>query len=747
LKRALKKKEKAVLENAQSEDVPVEHQNAIHPRIHHRVPTKAAMIGLAISMGATSLLVTRQSDRALAAEPVGNQNTASTIPAVSEAEVKLASANRWESKAVSLTGKPENPVFVEPTAASQVPGFGAQWQPVQVTVPNAKTVKKQLQTVEKLSRAYGVGSSQTNFAATQPQISTTTDAASSEVKAQLKAQQEFALYRLQEKSHRLRASLTQLRSRETQGASQIAANTLPSVSVQENASQATTSSTLSPQLETVTDTRKANLISRLKQATATNVPTLATEPTAVVPTPVTPVLEPTAASPTLVALSTTVRYQVKRGDTLAAIARAYGTSISELVKANNLTDPNQLQVDQKLIVPKAQAKNPSTAAAATAYSQTFNWNSTSKVVNTNTNSVIANNNVPMIGVWQQTSSQMPVQTPVTTNYTPTNIAVPIAMQTSNIRGIGGDTPLPKATNNTRLARQEDDTNTSTKSNQGLRSLQAEIEKLRAKYRSQQPGNSAVTEKTTDTAALQSSQPNPNENVTLPIPVAKPNNAPAPLIQRSVSIPVPQARVLNNSQPFKPSFATQTTNEPINPEFQSNRGTKVSTPSMDVDASRSLGVRRGTKVSPALPPLASVDIYLPKPIEEITPTSTGYIWPAKGVLTSGYGWRWGRMHKGIDIANGTGTQIVAAAAGVVEKAGWNKGGYGKLVDIRHSDGTLTRYAHNSKILVRAGQQVQQGQPISLMGSTGFSTGPHLHFEIHSSGKGAVNPIAFLPQERL
>ncbi|RUR75054.1 hypothetical protein PCC6912_48970 [Chlorogloeopsis fritschii PCC 6912] len=304
MKRALKKKEKAVLENAQSEDVPVEHQNAVHPRIHHRVPTKAAMIGLAISMGATSLLVTRQSDRALAAEPVGNQNTASTIPAVSEAEVKLASANRWESKAVSLIGKPENPVFVEPTAASQVPGFGAQWQPVQVTVPNAKTVKKQLQTVEKLSRAYGVGSSQTNFAATQPQISTTTDAASSEVKAQLKAQQEFALYRLQEKSHRLRASLTQLRSRETQGASQIAANTLPSASVQENASQATTSSTLSPQLETVTDTKKANLISRLKQATATNVPTLATEPTAVVPTPATPVLEPTAASPTLVALST-----------------------------------------------------------------------------------------------------------------------------------------------------------------------------------------------------------------------------------------------------------------------------------------------------------------------------------------------------------------------------------------------------------------------------------------------------------
>ncbi|MFQ4145459.1 peptidoglycan DD-metalloendopeptidase family protein [Chlorogloeopsis sp. ULAP02] len=769
MKRALKKKEKAVLENAQSEDVPVEHQNVVNPRNHHRVPTKAAMIGLAISMGATSLLVTRQSDRALAAEPVGNQNTASTIPALAESEVKLASATRWESKTASLTGKPENPVFVEPKAASQVPGFGAQWQPVQVTAPlavkqgassenaNAQTVKKQLQTVEKLSRAYGVDANQTTLPAVQPQILTTTDAVSSEVNAQLKAQQEFALYRLQEKSNRLRASLTQLRSNQTQGFSQIAANTVPSASALENSSQDNTSNTFTLQSET--DSKKANLISKLKRATATNLSNSATAPAAVVPTlttptlestvaspiPATPVLEPTAASPTLVALSTTAKYKVKRGDTLAAIARAYGTSISELVKANNLTDPNQLLVDQKLIIPQIPVKNTSTQTAVTPYSPTFNWNSTSKVVNTNTSSVIANKNVPMIGVWQQTSSQISMNP----EPTPTNVAAPVVINTSNTAGIGGDTPLPKVTNQTRLAKQEDSTTiTNTKSNQGLRSLQAEIEKLRAKYRSQQSGNSTVTENTTDTAAFQSSPSKPSENLSVPIPVATPNHVAAPLIQRSVSIPVPQVRASNQPEPIKPSFrATQPTNEPINPEFQSNRGTKVATPSVDVDASRSLGVRRGTKVSPELPPLASVDIYLPKPIEEITPTSTGYIWPTKGVLTSGYGWRWGRMHKGIDIANGTGTQIVAAAAGVVEKAGWNPGGYGNLVDIRHGDGTLTRYAHNSKVLVRAGQQVQQGQPISLMGSTGFSTGPHLHFEVHSSGKGAVNPIAYLPQERL
>ncbi|MFQ4163322.1 MULTISPECIES: M23 family metallopeptidase [Nostocales] len=106
-----------------------------------------------------------------------------------------------------------------------------------------------------------------------------------------------------------------------------------------------------------------------------------------------------------------------------------------------------------------------------------------------------------------------------------------------------------------------------------------------------------------------------------------------------------------------------------------------------------------------------------------------------------------MHKGIDIANGVGTPIYAAAEGVVERAGWNNGGYGYLVDIRHSDGSLTRYGHNSRILVQPGQTIQQGQQISAMGSTGFSTGPHLHFEVHPSGKGAVNPIAFLPRERL
>ncbi|MGC6482423.1 MAG: peptidoglycan DD-metalloendopeptidase family protein [Synechococcus sp.] len=123
----------------------------------------------------------------------------------------------------------------------------------------------------------------------------------------------------------------------------------------------------------------------------------------------------------------------------------------------------------------------------------------------------------------------------------------------------------------------------------------------------------------------------------------------------------------------------------------------------------------------------------------------FLWPAKGVFTSGYGWRWGRMHRGIDIANNVGTPIVAAKAGVVKYSGWSSG-YGYLVELNHGDGTSTRYAHNSRLLVRQGQIVPQGQTISLMGSTGRSTGPHLHFEIRQAGGAAVDPMRLLPSRQ-
>jgi YD repeat-containing protein len=124
------------------------------------------------------------------------------------------------------------------------------------------------------------------------------------------------------------------------------------------------------------------------------------------------------------------------------------------------------------------------------------------------------------------------------------------------------------------------------------------------------------------------------------------------------------------------------------------------------------------------------------------TTINFVWPTKGTLTSRFGRRWGRMHKGIDIAAPIGTPINAAADGVAIVAGYQSA-YGNLVEIRHADGTTTRYAHNSELSVSVGQTVRQGQQIARMGSTGHSTGSHLHFEIRHSGGSAVNPMAHLP----
>ncbi|MFO7629799.1 MAG: M23 family metallopeptidase [Prochlorococcaceae cyanobacterium] len=135
---------------------------------------------------------------------------------------------------------------------------------------------------------------------------------------------------------------------------------------------------------------------------------------------------------------------------------------------------------------------------------------------------------------------------------------------------------------------------------------------------------------------------------------------------------------------------------------------------------------------------------PKPFDGSN-SSADWIWPTKGVFTSGYGWRWGRMHRGIDVANNVGTPIQAVKDGEVLYSGWHDGGYGYFVELRHADGTISRYAHNSRLLVKVGEQVRQGTTISLMGSTGRSTGPHLHFEIHYPGKGALNPLEFLPSK--
>lgn len=119
-----------------------------------------------------------------------------------------------------------------------------------------------------------------------------------------------------------------------------------------------------------------------------------------------------------------------------------------------------------------------------------------------------------------------------------------------------------------------------------------------------------------------------------------------------------------------------------------------------------------------------------------------VWPVLGRISSPFGPRGGKLHTGIDIAAATGTTIRAAAEGTVISAGW-LGAYGRTVMIRHASGIVTLYAHASELLVRRGQQVTQGQIIARVGSSGNSTGPHLHFEV-IVGDRPRNPLDYLPR---
>ena len=122
-----------------------------------------------------------------------------------------------------------------------------------------------------------------------------------------------------------------------------------------------------------------------------------------------------------------------------------------------------------------------------------------------------------------------------------------------------------------------------------------------------------------------------------------------------------------------------------------------------------------------------------------------IWPTQGTISSGYGWRWGKIHQGIDIAAPVGTPVWAAATGIVEFAGWDDSGYGNMLDIRHRDGSITRYAHLNVLFVKQGDAVTQSQVVAAVGSTGNSTGPHLHFEIRPQGGIAADPMAYLAKQ--
>ncbi|MEO0967465.1 MAG: peptidoglycan DD-metalloendopeptidase family protein [Cyanobacteria bacterium J06639_18] len=708
MKRALKKRANAVVENTVSDYVSMgQIEELDNSKACRRARTKAAMIGLAISMGATSLLVTRQSDQALAAESVGSQKAASSLPAASENDVNFAPRKTSEYGIFSNVSVPENPQTVDIKAIPEWKGLGTKGQiaalksaklPLpkvvssQSAVKNAASLKETLrtakqQTVVKVSGQNDVSGEQTASSSSRPRTIVPTTNLDANVNAQLKAQQEFAIQRLQEKSNNLRASLAKLRSGVTKSPSAISHNSVTSSKSTEKSVNSV--ARIGRQIsDNVKASEQAKSIKRFNPGVVANIPALPG------------VVTPAEAKP----------YSVKSGDTLGEIAQSYGTSVTELAKVNKLNDPDKLQVNQQLVIPGQQDRT-TTSVTTIAFNPNFKFNGHDRG-GKNKASTLASNE---IGVGPNSNIGSELFSSI--NQSSTGEAA---------YGIGGEaTPLVFA--EMRLARAKAASDKNPKHNQRLRSLKAEIERLRAKYRAQKSREGkaseveAVTLPQNKNASTSRRSIKQNNNVSVPIAVPTAGSSiSATQNSGAVPIPVPQAKSVSSIYGSR-----------YNSQFI-QRNNSVVTP-------------RTNNLSTPLPPLAAAGRYLPRPIENIQPKSKGFIWPAKGVLTSGYGPRWGRMHRGIDIAAPTGTPIHAAAAGVVKKAGWNRGGYGYLVDISHPDGTITRYAHNSRLLVKKGQQVQQGQKISLMGSTGFSTGPHLHFEIRPNGR-AANPMAFLPKKR-
>ncbi len=154
---------------------------------------------------------------------------------------------------------------------------------------------------------------------------------------------------------------------------------------------------------------------------------------------------------------------------------------------------------------------------------------------------------------------------------------------------------------------------------------------------------------------------------------------------------------------------------------------------------------GTKKKPAAA-LASVSYSQNTSSSGSNSGSGSFMWPLPYThnLTSGYGARWGRMHTGIDISAGGvyGKAIVASDGGTVEWAGYDNSGYGNYVIINHNNGYKTLYGHCSAVYVSRGQRVSKGSTIAAVGSTGDSTGPHLHFEVRTSGGSRLNPLGFV-----
>ncbi|MBE9040532.1 peptidoglycan DD-metalloendopeptidase family protein, partial [Oscillatoriales cyanobacterium LEGE 11467] len=437
-------------------------------------------------------------------------------------------------------------------------------------------------------------------------------------------------------------------------------------------------------------------------------------------------------------------HRVRDGESIYKIARQYNISVEELANLNGLSDPSFIRVGQQIDIPPGATLTPQT-------SLTVFGNKVASKSSENEESV------PRVSLPRHRSISTSIELdPIDSSTSGKVNGVPNLGVARSQKAI--DRTQAESSSWVAFGQGSDDTNqrlaaklktgspnqasASADTREYVEELRAGIDKLRAKHRVRPESETvaAATEESISSARQINPEFAPEQHTA--------------------------ALQTEGLQPWSQSHTEVEAAEVVEEEFVLSatlpeETIEESTASLDSTASQEdsevavapLGSRNYAPigaprmVSPELPSLSAPQAYLPKVAPGTLSPGSGdfsgsYTWPAQGELSSGYGWRWGRMHQGIDIAGPVGTPIVAAASGVVSYSRWNSGGYGNLVEITHPDGSITLYAHNSRLLVNEGEEVAQGQQIAEMGSTGYSTGPHVHFELHPAGVGAVDPIAYL-----
>jgi murein DD-endopeptidase MepM/ murein hydrolase activator NlpD len=729
LKRAHLQRVKPVEYSPSQVEGSVERQDQAGNGVKRKKRTSAAMIGLALSMGASSLLVPRQNEGATAAEPTPTDAaTLSLVPSTSAApaatmieHVVVKGQTLWQ-----LAQKYQ--VSVEAIAAanslkvSDVVRVGQTLRiPAAATEAQATEIRRSVEFSTARAPQQVASADLNSLPIADAQASAEADVIRVEA---AQAQRNASLDRLRQQQEKLRRSLAELKTKDqaakteatslgevakpessaiASGHSQSASKPLQPIGYQTQSSEAASTVTLSNSGAGQSLVATSNLSNPdwLRTNQALTVPSTATSGLITqVPSPASaarnlahqpperPKVQQVAANPR----PEMVSYQVNLGDTVAEIASAHNISPSTLVQANRISDPNFIFVGQILRVPATQAMAAAPRPRQEAPSQ------------------------------QVAARLSVVPTTATTLVNPAPVAQPSA-------GVGGNLPTPSLPTPSMSGRDPH-----------VETLLSEIRVLRERHRTATPAL-AATPSTPIPVVVQvaaSNLPTPSistqfnpaglNTVQAPEPTVRATGQPIVRVSRSQAIPI---QVPAAERPQASASASQPQLVAVAPA-----GAESYAPLLQPVT--------GRLVSPDLPPLQGEDSFLP----EGSPSFNGYLWPAKGLLTSGYGWRWGRMHAGIDIAADVGTPIFAAADGVVETSEWNSGGYGNMIDIRHADGSMTRYGHLNRSLVQPGQKVKQGEQIAEMGSTGYSTGPHLHFEVHpvSADGGAVDPIAYLPAKQ-